>query len=127
MKLRALAIIVATLATSLFMAPASKASNWTLIYQTTSSQRNSSEYINYTAGYERNGAAQIATTGQNFSQVRWRMELTVGATAYYVDAYFDKWAGAPSASTVGISVASSAVYRTRSKVASSHAREIDDN
>ena len=94
MKLRTLAIIVATLATSLFMAPASKASNWTLIYQTTSSQRNSSEYINYTSGYERNGAAQIAATGQNFSQVRWRMELTVGATAYYVDAYFDKWAGA---------------------------------
>lgn len=94
MKIRALFAILAIVASSLFSVQPAKATTWTLIYQTTNTQRNASEYAIYSAGYERNGAAQIAATNQSFSQVRWRMEMTISGTLYYVDAYFDKWSGA---------------------------------
>ncbi len=94
MKIRVGLATLACLAASLFSIQPAQAVTWTLIYQTTSTQRNSSEYIIYSAGYERNGAAQTAAANTSFSQVRWRMEMTVGGNAYYVDAYFDKWSGA---------------------------------
>jgi hypothetical protein len=94
MKIRVGLATLACLAASLFSVQPAQAVTWTLIYQTASTQRNSSEYIIYSAGYERNGAAQTAAANTSFSQVRWRMEMTVGGNAYYVDAYFDKWSGA---------------------------------
>ena len=94
MKLTALAVVVATFATCLVASPSANASTWTLIYQTTSPQRDANENIIYSTGYESNGAAQTAAAGQSFTQVRWRMEMTIGGTLYYTDAYFDKWSGA---------------------------------
>jgi hypothetical protein len=85
---------LATLAASLVPTAPANATSWTLIYETTSSQRDVNQYAIYSPGYERNGAAQNAASGQIFSQVRWRMEMTVDGTPYYVDAYFDKWSGA---------------------------------
>ncbi|CAN2213823.1 hypothetical protein MCEMRE182_01047 [Candidatus Nanopelagicaceae bacterium] len=94
MRIRVYLAIVATLVSSLYLSPQAEATTWTLIYQTTNTQRDSNQYAIYSAGYERNGAAQTAAAGQNFSQVRWRMEMTISGTLYYVDAYFDKWSGA---------------------------------
>ncbi|CAN2212984.1 hypothetical protein MCEJIRE27_01036 [Candidatus Nanopelagicaceae bacterium] len=94
MRIRVYLAIVAILASSIYLSPQAEATTWTLIYQTTSTQRDANQYAIYTAGYERNGAAQTAAAGQNFSQVRWRMEMTISGTLYYVDAYFDKWSGA---------------------------------
>jgi len=85
---------LAMLGSTLFYIAPAQATTWTLIYQTTNTQRNVNEYAIYSAGYERNGAAQTAASGQSFSQVRWRMEMTISGTLYYVDAYFDKWNGA---------------------------------
>jgi hypothetical protein len=85
---------LALVGSSLFFVSPAEATSWTLIYQTTNTQRNVNEYAIYSAGYERNGAAQTAAAGQSFSQVRWRMEMTISGTLYYVDAYFDKWSGA---------------------------------
>ena len=94
MKIRGLLAACAVLGSVLFSVPPAQATTWTLIYQTTSTQRDSSQNAIYSAGYEANGAAQTAATGQNFSQVRWRMEMTLSGTLYYVDAYFDEWTGA---------------------------------
>ena len=94
MRIRVYLAIVATLVSSIYLSPQAEATTWTLIYQTTNTQRDANQYAIYTAGYERNGAAQTAAAGQNFSQVRWRMEMTLSGTLYYVDAYFDKWRGA---------------------------------
>lgn len=94
MKIRALIASLAILSSTLFSPTPAEAVTWTLIYQSTNTQRDSSEYAIYTAGYERNGAAQTAAAGQSFTQVRWRMEMTISGTLYYVDAYFDKWSGA---------------------------------
>lgn len=94
MKLKVALALLATFASSLTSAGPASANSWTLIYQTTSTQRDSNQYAIYSAGYERNGAAQNAASGQSFSQVRWRMEMTLSGTLYYVDAYFDKWSGA---------------------------------
>lgn len=92
--MRALIATLAMLGSTLFYIAPAQATTWTLIYQTTNTQRNVNEYAIYSAGYERNGAAQTAASGQSFSQVRWRMEMTISGTLYYVDAYFDKWNGA---------------------------------
>jgi hypothetical protein len=94
MRIRVAIAIMASLATSLFFVEPAHAATWTLIYQTTNTQRDSNQYAIYSAGYERNGTAQGAASGQSFSQVRWRMEMTLSGTLYYVDAYFDKWSGA---------------------------------
>jgi hypothetical protein len=94
MRARVILALLGALTASLVSVSPANAATWTLIYQTTSPQRDSNENIVYSAGYEAGGAAQTAAAGQSFSQVRWRMELTVGGTLYYVDAYFDKWAGA---------------------------------
>ena len=94
MRVRVAIAIMATLAASLFSIEPAHATSWTLIYQTTNTQRDSNQNTIYSAGYGAGGAAQTAAAGQSFSQIRWRMELTIGGTLYYVDAYFDKWAGA---------------------------------
>jgi hypothetical protein len=94
MRIRVALALLATIASTLISASPANATSWTLIYQTTSTQRDSNQYAIYSAGYERNGAAQNAASGQSFSQVRWRMEMTLSGTLYYVDAYFDKWSGA---------------------------------
>ena len=94
MRIRTTIALMATLGSTLFSITPAQANTWTLIYQTTNTQRNASELAIYSAGYERNGAAQTAAAGQSFSQVRWRMEMTISGTLYFVDAYFDKWSGA---------------------------------
>jgi hypothetical protein len=94
MKSRSLIALIAMLATFLPGIPPAEAATWTLIYQTTSTQRDSNQNAVYTAGYGAGGAAQLAAAGQNFTQIRWRMEMTLSGTLYYVDAYFDKWSGA---------------------------------
>jgi hypothetical protein len=94
MRIRAALALLATFGTSLISIAPADANSWTLIYQTTSTQRDANQNAIYSAGYERNGAAQTAASGQSFSQVRWRMEMTLSGTLYYVDAYFDKWSGA---------------------------------
>lgn len=85
---------MATLSSTFLSAPPAQANTWTLIYQTTNTQRDAGQNAIYSAGYERNGAAQTAATNQSFSQVRWRMEMTISGTLYFVDAYFDKWSDA---------------------------------
>ena len=77
MRMRALIATLAMLGSTLFYIAPAQATTWTLIYQTTNTQRNVNEYAIYSAGYERNGAAQTAASGQSFSQVRWRMEMTI--------------------------------------------------
>jgi hypothetical protein len=94
MKIRASIALMAILGSTFFSIAPAQATSWTLIYQTINSQRNSNEHAIYSAGYERNGAAQTAATNLSFDQVRWRMELTISGTLYFVDAYFDKWSGA---------------------------------
>jgi hypothetical protein len=94
MRIRATFALMAILGSTFFSIAPAQANTWTLIYQTTNTQRNSSEYAIYSAGYERNGAAQTAAANQSFDRVRWRMEMTISGTLYYVDAYFDKWSGA---------------------------------
>lgn len=94
MKIRAFFAALAILSSSFISPTPAQAVTWTLIYETTNTQRDSSQNAIYTAGFEKNGAAQTAASGQTFSQVRWRMEMTLSGTLYYVDAYFDKWSGA---------------------------------
>jgi len=94
MKIKVALAFLVTFASSLALTAPASATSWTLIYETTSSQRDSSQNAIYSPGYGRNGAAQNAASGQSFSQVRWRMEMTLSGTPYYVDAYFDKWSGA---------------------------------
>jgi hypothetical protein len=94
MRIKVALAVMATLASTFVSIAPTHANSWTLIYQTTSTQRDVNQYAVYSAGYERNGAAQNAASGQSFSQVRWRMEMTLSGTLYYVDAYFDKWSGA---------------------------------
>ena len=89
---------MAILGSTFFSIAPAQATSWTLIYQTTNTQRDASENAIYSAGYERNGAAQTAAANLSFDQVRWRMEMTISGTLYYVDAYFDKWSGATLAS-----------------------------
>lgn len=94
MKSRTFIAIFAILVAALQWAPSAEAVTWTLIYQTTNANRDASQNTIYSTGYETGGAAQTAAAGQSFSQIRWRMELTLSGTLYYVDAYFDKWPGA---------------------------------
>lgn len=94
MRARVILALFSAAASSLLSVAPAHAATWTLIYQTTSSQRDINENTIYTAGYEAGGAAQTAATGQSYNQIRWRMELTISGTLYYVDAYFDKWSGA---------------------------------
>jgi hypothetical protein len=94
MRFRAFFALMAIIGSSLFSITPAQATSWTLVYQTINTQRNSSENAIYSAGYERNGAAQTAAANLSFDQVRWRMEMTISGTLYFVDAYFDKWSGA---------------------------------
>ena len=94
MRIKVALALMVIFASSLTSTAPANATTWTLIYQTTNTQRDSNQYAIYSTGYERNGAAQNAASGQNFTQVRWRMEMTLSGTLYYVDAYFDKWSGA---------------------------------
>jgi uncharacterized repeat protein (TIGR02543 family) len=70
---------------------------WTLVYQTTTPVRNGSGEIVYTAGYGKAAndvAANLISSGQNFTRVRYRMEVNYSGTLRYADVSFDKWSTA---------------------------------
>lgn len=80
------------------LAPISSAeatSNWTLIYETTTSTRSGNNIV-YTSGYGRSGTAvtNFSNSGKSWNYIRVRFEASLASTVYYSDVYFDKWSGA---------------------------------
>jgi len=65
-----------------------------LLYETTSSARDSSGNIIYTAGYGIGGSDAASTYGSSISRITYRMEVNYNGTLYYVNVSFDAWAGA---------------------------------
>jgi hypothetical protein len=97
--MRRIGLTTSALALIIGLAPlpsATAAPSWTLIYQTTNSDRNASDIFEYSASYGKSGTAatNFINSGQNWDLIRIRIEATASGNLYYTDAYFDKWSGA---------------------------------
>jgi hypothetical protein len=107
---------------------------WTKLYGTTALNRNSSNLIDYEAGFGA-GTNDPYNTLQNsgFTRVRYRMDATVSGTAYYAETDFYKWnnsntAGLTTSQSVSPSVRNLIIpSRTGSYTQTIHANVTDLN
>ena len=92
---------------------------WTKLYGTTALNRNSSNLIDYEAGFGA-GTNDPYNTLQNsgFTRVRYRMDATVSGTAYYAETDFYKW---NNSNTAGLTTSQSVSPSVRNLIIPSRA------
>ena len=104
MKIRALLLILTLMCGNFFATAAAHATDpsWTKIYELTDPLRNSSGGYSYSPNYGLNtgdAADLYKASGLTFDKIRYRMEITISGTLYFVDVSFDKWANNLDSST----------------------------